>query len=64
MKLFTCLFIASIILLICGYDLYVLFAHDQEATISRVIRGWAKNYPLLMPLMAFFMGALYGHFFL
>jgi hypothetical protein len=57
-------FILLTILTISGYDLWVWKKYGVASTISDVTREFGEQWPLLMPLLAFAMGCLYGHFFL
>lgn len=52
------------LLLIAAYDLWALHHHGPGGTISAYIRRAGTQWPLLPPLVAFAMGALYGHWFL
>jgi dolichyl-phosphate-mannose--protein O-mannosyl transferase len=60
----TPIFIISVILLILIYDIWALLYYGVDGTISRVIRSWGTKWPLLLPIVAFTMGLLFGHFFL
>ena len=57
-------FILATILVIAVYDLWVWWTYGVSSTISDVIRKLGHEWPLLLPLVAFAMGCLYGHFFL
>lgn len=46
-------------LLGCVYDLFAFTAAGNDATISRVLLGWATDYPIV----AIAFGVLLGHLF-
>lgn len=52
------------IVLVIVFDLWMLWGYGVDYTISRWVKALGERWPLLQPLMAFGMGALYGHFFL
>lgn len=56
-------FILAIVIIVVLYDTYVYVNCGPEATISRVIYRAHEKWPLLAPLVAFALGALWGHFF-
>jgi hypothetical protein len=58
------LFILGMALLIAAFDLFVWQKQGVEQTISRVIGRWAVSFRILPHLLVFWMGALFGHFFL
>lgn len=58
----TGIFILLMIVIITVYDLYCFFT-GKYATISSIVRNIALRWPLFMPMLAFGMGVLYGHFF-
>jgi hypothetical protein len=60
----TAFFILAVIGLIIAYDLLALGTWGAEATISRVLRHLAQRWALFPYLVAFGMGALFGHLFL
>jgi hypothetical protein len=60
----TTLFIVGIFLLILAFDVWVWRMLGIDATITRVTQRAAEHVPLLPYLLAFAMGALFGHLFL
>lgn len=60
----TPLFMIGTLCLIAGYDLLTIQIRGVDSSISRYIRRWGEKWPLFVPLLAFAMGALFGHFFL
>jgi hypothetical protein len=56
--------IISFVLVISLTDLALLLRYGPDATYSRVIRKWGEKWILFPYLVAFAMGALFGHFFL
>jgi hypothetical protein len=60
----TTLFMIGCLILIAAFDLYVWQKLGVEQTITRVIRGWAVSFRILPHILAFALGALFGHFFL
>ena len=62
-------FIFTVSLIIAIYDLSVFYLGilsgvGEDYTISAWVRRLNEEWPLLSSLLAFWMGALYGHLFL
>lgn len=51
-------------LLVAAVDIWLWAKYGLEATISRYIRRLNQKQPLVAYMLAFGMGALFGHFFL
>lgn len=64
MDIFTAWFIIIIILAIAIYDIWTIWYRGIDTSISRFIRHASERWPIIMPILAFAAGALYGHFFL
>lgn len=62
-KIMTRYFILVVVMVVVGWDVFILNHSGSEATVSGVVRTWAERWPLLPPLTAFAMGMLYWHFF-
>lgn len=62
-KTFTGYFIIFVFLLVIIYDVIVMHYYGTDASISCVINRTNDKYPLLAPIVAFFMGCLWAHFF-
>lgn len=59
LKKMTAIFIVVIILLIAGFDAYVLIEGGTEASISYTMFTWSKEYPVFTFAMGFTMGHLF-----
>jgi len=62
-RVFWFCFSLAIVGMIFTADLYCFVRIGQDATLSRVVRACGERWPLLWPLLAFFAGSLFGHFF-
>lgn len=60
----TAWFIVLIIIIIAIYDSFAMIIWGEPATISQVIRNWAKQFPLLKPLILSGMLTFFWHLFL
>jgi hypothetical protein len=60
----TVLFLIGLVLLIAGYDLLTWQKRGIQSTISWTLRQWDINFPFFRYLVAFALGALFGHLFL
>lgn len=60
----TAWFIITTILVIAIYDFVWMTLYGDYATISLVLRRLAGRWPMFPYLVAFAMGALFGHLFL
>jgi phosphotransferase system glucose/maltose/N-acetylglucosamine-specific IIC component len=59
----TILFIAVAFLGIVAYDVWVMLTYGVQDTISDVIRGWGRTYPLTPWLLGAAMFVLWCHFY-
>src|SRR3989344_5943820 len=55
----TTWFIPIVTILIIGWDVYAFFIGGSEATISRIIQGWANQYQII----PYSVGVLASHLF-
>jgi len=55
----TVFFIIGVILLIAGYDVWVIVEHGKQASVSATLIRWSYEYPSLTFLMGFTFGHLY-----
>lgn len=60
----TRLFLVAVVAIIIGFDVWMLNQYGPDATITGVIRSTATEYPLITCVVAFAMGAHFGHLFL
>jgi hypothetical protein len=60
----TACFLVAVIVLVIAYDLLALWTWGADATISRVLGHLGRRWPVFPYLVAFSMGALFGHLFL
>jgi len=50
--------IVAVLAIVC-YDVFAYFAHGVDTTISRVVLGWSKQWPVI----PFGVGVVSGHLF-
>lgn len=60
----TAVFIIVIVLIVTFYDCFAYTVFGVDATISNVLRCLGRRRPFFPYVVAFVMGAIFGHIFL
>ncbi len=60
-QLVTLAFLVAVTVLVIAYDVLALRAWGPDATISRVLSGACRRWPILYPVLWLAIGVFVGH---